>query len=363
MLVLCCLDERKMESLSKLVPIFVELQYVSILNVSLIRSTQPDAIITQTSFFSPAVLDRICALMESSRILLLGAREDSYDSIAALARRGILYSHHMSKKSIGTFLLSCSRIDATAENDDGGDLGIIGSSSCMREIRRNILCFGPLQDTVIICGKTGSGKDITARALHRCSGRTGTFLPINCSAIPETLIESEIFGSVKGAFTGADKDSSGYLRAADKGTLFLDEIGDMPVFMQTKLLRVLEDKRVTPLGSTRSFSVDVRFITATSRNIQKLISKGKFRKDLYYRLNVLKIRVPTLAERKSDIPQLVSFFLAENNSRKSFSTAAMMKLLDHPWPGNIRELKTIIRRAEILSGDRTIIEEQHVTFQ
>ena len=362
MLVLCCLEESNIEFLRSAIPVFVELQNVSILQPSLIGSVKPDAIITQTSLFSVKELDGLEGLMESSRILLMGSQSDSHNNIAEMSHRGIFYCQNIGKERIRNFLISCSNPSNSLEYTDPDDLGLVGSSSCIREIRKNIVRYAPLNDTVIILGETGAGKDITARALHRCSGRTGTFLPINCSAIPETLIESEIFGSVKGAYTGADKDNSGYLRAAHKGTLFLDEIGDMPVFMQTKLLRVLEDKRVTPLGSTHSHMVDVRIITATSKDIKMLMNRGKFRKDLYYRLNILKINIPTLSERKSDIQPLACFFLNQNMSVKEFSPNAMMKLLDHNWPGNVRELKTVIRRAEILSGNQKLIEDQHISF-
>ena len=362
MLVLSCLEEDKAKKLSSVIPDFVEIQNTSMLTSSLINSIHPDAVITQASLFSIDDLDRINGIIDLERLLLLGSRKDSCKSISEMSHRGILYCQNIDKGRIVKFLLSCSPSNNSSGKEEKENFGIIGTSNCIREIREEIRLFGPMTETVIISGKTGSGKDMTARALHHCSGRTGSFLPINCSAIPDTLIESELFGSVKGAFTGADRDSSGYLRAADRGTLFLDEIGDMPIHMQTKLLRVLEDKRVTPLGSTRSYGVDVRIITATSRNIKKLIKHKKFREDLYYRLNVLSIKVPPLAERKTDIPQLADFFLAKNNSGKKLSTNAMMKLLDHNWPGNIRELKTIIRRAEIISGDLKLIDARHISF-
>ncbi len=363
MLILCCLDERNLNALTPLIPEFAEHQNVSVLTPPLLNSFQPDAIITQLSLFTLSQWDRIAGNMESGRILLIGCKDDSHSSIAAMAQHGVIYCQSVTEKKIRNFLLSCCRENLSSETESGDNMGIIGTSRCIRKIRRDISLFAPLNDTVIILGETGTGKDITARALHFKSGRTGAFLPVNCSAIPETLIESEIFGAVKGAYTGADRNSSGYLRAADRGTLFLDEIGDMPLYMQTKLLRVLEDKRVTPLGSTQSHMVDVRIITATSRDITTMMDRGKFRKDLYYRLNILKIRVPGLAERKSDIPQLAGFFLSQNSSVKKFSPDAMMKLLEYHWPGNVRELKTIIRRAEIMSGDLTLIESEHISFR
>ncbi|RKZ21265.1 hypothetical protein DRQ18_04780, partial [bacterium] len=210
----------------------------------------------------------------------------------------------------------------------------------------------------------GVGKELVARAIHLLSGRQGNFVPVNCGAIPENLLESELFGYRKGAFTGATRDKEGLVGAADKGTLFLDEITDLPPHLQVKLLRFLQDMEFIPLGDTKPKKVNVRVIAATNKDVETEVREGRLREDLYYRLNVIRIHIPPLRERKEDIPLLVEYFLERLSSklglpRKKVSERAMEHLLQYPWPGNVRELENVLERAIILC-DGNVIRPLHL---
>jgi DNA-binding NtrC family response regulator len=234
--------------------------------------------------------------------------------------------------------------DSLLSNDD-----LIGFSSGMREVQKRIGVAASGEVTVLIEGETGTGKELVARAIHRYGGRgKRPFVAVNCAAIPRELLESELFGHVKGAFSGAFQPRAGKFREADGGTLFLDEIGDMPLEMQVKILRVLQDKVVTPVGGHSSYQVDLRILAATHQNLGKKIQEGNFRQDLYFRLNVLNIRLPALRERGSDILLLAENFLMRFSSPpKSLGAAAAKLLLEHPWPGNVRELENVIRSSSL----------------
>ena len=247
---------------------------------------------------------------------------------------------------------------ARVETDQELD-GIIGDSAKIREILRMI---GRLKDTwtpVLICGESGTGKELVARAIHY----RGTFakrplVAVDCGALVPTLMESDLFGYAKGAFTGAAKSKVGLFQAADEGTIFLDEIGELPLELQAKLLRVLQEKEVRPVGSNESIRVQVRVVAATNRDLESAIREGSFRKDLFFRLNVVSITLPPLRERRSDIPMLAQYFLdrmAEGENIK-FTSAAMKLLMRYDWPGNVRELDNCISRAVTL-GDRKVIDE------
>ena len=216
--------------------------------------------------------------------------------------------------------------------------------------------------SVLIRGETGSGKEVLARLIHQSSDRAnGPWITVNCAAIPEHLLESELFGHVRGAFTGAVSSREGLIRAAHRGTLFLDEIGDMPLDLQAKLLRVLEERVVRPVGSTTEHEVDIRVVSATHRDLPQAIREGAFRADLYYRLNVLELRLPSLAERREDIPQLAQMFLDElcgPDNRKVYSPDAMQRLMAADWPGNVRQLRNVVERNVALSPSVVISEEQ-----
>jgi two-component system NtrC family response regulator len=219
----------------------------------------------------------------------------------------------------------------------------------MRDVQKKIGVATSGEVTVLVEGETGTGKELVARAIHRHSDRSkGPFVPVNCAAIPRELLESELFGHVKGAFTGAIQPRQGKFREADRGTLFLDEIGDMPLEMQAKILRVLQDKVVAPVGGQSSYLVDARIVAATHQDLAKKVQDGAFRQDLYFRLNVLNIRLPSLRERGSDILLLVEYFLRRSTSRpKLLSAAAAKRLLEHSWPGNVRELENVIRSSSL----------------
>jgi transcriptional regulator with PAS, ATPase and Fis domain len=214
--------------------------------------------------------------------------------------------------------------------------------------------------TILVTGKSGTGKELVAKAIHFNSKRNmQPFITVNCGAIPETLIESELFGHKRGAFTGAVADKLGYFKAADGGTLFLDEISEMPLQLQVKLLRAIEQKEITPVGMSTSIGVDVRFIAATNRDLGRAVAEGNFREDLFYRLNVVDIKLPSLADRKEDIPLLVDHFVKKfrQELRKDIQgvdNTAMQSLMQHEWKGEIRELENIIERAVIFCAGQYI---------
>ncbi len=209
---------------------------------------------------------------------------------------------------------------------------------------------------VLISGESGVGKELVARAVHDDSGRSGQFIPINCGAIPETMIESELFGNERGAFTGAQARKLGLLEIADNGSLFLDEIGELPQSLQVKLLRVLETKQFFRIGGVKEIKVDVKFISASNKDIKAEVGKGAFRADLYYRISALGLTVPPLRERREDIPVLIEHFKKKNPAfkRKHFNNDALSILSQYPWPGNVRELHNLIHRVLLLSPGDTI---------
>lgn len=237
---------------------------------------------------------------------------------------------------------------------------IVGKSSAITSVFELVKVVAPASASVLITGESGSGKELVARALHNASPRKNkSFVAINCTAIPEHLLESELFGHVKGSFTGAIADKKGLFEEANHGTLFLDEIGDMSLQLQAKLLRVLQDRQIRAVGSNTLKDIDVRIIAATHRDLKIMAKDGKFREDLFYRLNVVPIRVPPLRERTEDIPMLVDSFIKKFASRnssqvQSVTTEAMSVLMAHPWPGNVRELENVIERAIVLSPGRQI---------
>lgn len=237
---------------------------------------------------------------------------------------------------------------------------IVAKSESMQAVLALVERVAPSNVTVLIGGESGVGKDLIARAIHEHSQRSsGPFIKINSTAIPETLLESELFGYEKGAFSGATTSKPGKFELADKGTLFLDEIGDVPASIQVKLLRVLQEKEFERLGGTKTHKVDVRLIAATNRDLRAALEEGTFREDLYYRLNVVAIDIPPLREHKEDIPALVKFFLEKfakdtGSPMKTISPDAMKLLIDFQWPGNVRELENVIQRAVTLTDGPTL---------
>jgi formate hydrogenlyase transcriptional activator len=234
---------------------------------------------------------------------------------------------------------------------------IVGRRGCLRGILSLVEAVAPTNMTVLIAGETGTGKEVIARAIHECSPRRNrNLVKVNCAAIPAGLLESELFGHERGAFTGAVNSHVGRFALADRGTLFLDEVGDMPLEVQPKMLRVLQEREFEAVGSTRTTRVDVRVVAATNQDLKQMAQDREFREDLYYRLNVFPIYLPPLRERKADIPELVEYFVQQfaasmDKSIESVPEETMRPLVRHHWPGNIRELQNYIARGVVLSND------------
>jgi two-component system nitrogen regulation response regulator GlnG len=240
--------------------------------------------------------------------------------------------------------------------------GLVGKSPAMQEIYKTIGRVAASDATVLIQGESGTGKELIARALHFHSGRSGPFIAINCSAIPRDLLESELFGHEKGAFTGAVERTLGKFEAADKGTLFFDEIGEMPPDLQAKLLRVLQEREFTRVGGREPIRSDARIVSATNRDLQQAVRGGRFREDLFFRLKVVPIVVPPLRERRGDIPDLVRYFLQKINREMGSQVSGLAddaekQLVEYGWPGNVRELENALVRACVLSSGRTLTSE------
>ncbi len=237
---------------------------------------------------------------------------------------------------------------------------LIGKNAAMLEVFHLIRKVAPTMTTVLVTGESGTGKEVVARAIHHYSQASAkVFLPVNCAAIPETLLESQLFGHVRGAFTGAVTAQEGLFARAKGGTIFLDEIGDLPTGLQSKLLRVIEAKEILPVGGTSPVTVDVRIITATNRDLAQMLEQGRFREDLYYRLNVVEIHLPPLRDRRDDIPELVEFLVRRHNREmkrcyRGVDNTTLKLLVSQPWKGNVRELDNVIEHAMILGGGEWI---------
>ncbi|AKL42648.1 MULTISPECIES: two-component system response regulator GlrR [Serratia] len=253
-------------------------------------------------------------------------------------------------------------LSATPAGDEAWREDIVTRSPLMLRLLEQVKMVAQSDVSVLINGQSGTGKEVVAQAIHAASPRAGkAFIAINCGALPEQLLESELFGHAKGAFTGAVSSREGLFQAAAGGTLFLDEIGDMPLSLQVKLLRVLQERKVRPLGSNRDLDIDVRIISATHRDLQKAMAKNEFREDLYYRLNVVNLKIPALNERAEDIPLLANHLLREAAQRhkpfvRSFSTDAMKRLMTASWPGNVRQLVNVIEQCVALTSAPVISE-------
>jgi Nif-specific regulatory protein len=244
-----------------------------------------------------------------------------------------------------------------------GSFGIVGESLQLRRALKQIEQVAQSEATVLLLGESGTGKELFARALHLSSQRRDApFVKVNCGAIPENLVESELFGYEKGAFTGAIGSRPGYFEQADNGTLFLDEVGDLPLAMQVKLLRVLQEHSIQRIGARKEVPVNVRIVAATNQDLQLLVSQGKFRLDLFYRLNVIPVRLPALRERAEDIRHLVRYYLNQLDQgyqrNVNITPEAMLRLTDHPWPGNIRQLRNVLERLILLAENATIGERE-----
>jgi len=238
--------------------------------------------------------------------------------------------------------------------------GMVGKSQALKQVFELATKVARYNTTVLMTGESGTGKELVARGIHFASPRQDKpLIPVNCGSIPEALLESELFGHVKGAFTGADRDHKGLFEVADGGTIFLDEIGELPLSLQVKILRVLQENEIRPVGSTVTSKVDVRVIAATSKNLEDAINQGLFREDLFFRLNVMPIKMPPLRDHPEDIPPLCHYFIERLNDKldlsvKGVAPQAMARLIGQQWPGNVRELENIIERAMVLSNDELL---------
>ncbi|MCH8182884.1 MAG: nitrogen regulation protein NR(I) [Proteobacteria bacterium] len=312
------------------------------------------------------LLPRIKRLRPDIPVIVMSARNTLMTALRATERGAYEYlSKPFDINKLISVVQSALRGAAAAPEEpvQGRDaeenLPIVGRSPAMQEIYRLIARLVSIDLSVLISGESGTGKELVARALHQFGKRRhGPFVAINMAAIPKDLIESELFGHEKGAFTGATARHVGRFEQAEGGTLFLDEVGDMPLEAQTRLLRVLQEGEFTTIGGRTPIRTDVRIIAATNHQIRQIVDQGLFREDLFYRLNVVPLRLPPLRERKSDIPDLVRYFLsaavAEGLPEKAFSAGAMDRLQQYDWPGNVRELENLVRRLAALSADDII---------
>jgi DNA-binding NtrC family response regulator len=294
----------------------------------------------------------------NSAVILMSAR-GSIETVMAATRNGA-FEYLAKPFELDTLLETIRRALSTRDSDDRDtepedipESEMIGSSAAMVEIYKTVSRVAPTDATVVIEGETGTGKELIAKMVHRFSARANQpFVPVDCTAIPAALLESELFGAIKGAFTGADRDRIGVFEAANKGTVFLDEIGDIDPAFQVKLLRFLQEREIRPVGSSREKKVDVRVVAATNRDLQKMVEEGKFREDLWFRLNVVRLKLPPLRERRNDIPLLSHFFINRYNSRYDrdvkLTESGQKALKDFIWPGNVRQLQHLIERLVIL---------------
>lgn len=311
-----------------------------------------------------ALFEAIHAEHPALPVIILTAHGTIPDAVAAVKKGlfGYLTKPFDSRELLAEIeraLVAAGGMAGSGEHSTGEDQSwrreIITRNPVMEDMLTKARLVAESDASVFIYGESGTGKELLAQAIHRASPRRDRpFVAINCGAIPEQLLESELFGHVKGSFTGATRDHKGLFLTADKGTIFLDEIGDMPITLQVKLLRVLQEKQVRPVGSTQSFDVDVRVISATHRNIEAEMAAGNFREDLYYRLNVVALQLPPLSERREDIPVLAKHFLTlladkYKKSMAGFGPEAIEALVSAAWPGNIRQLYNVVEQAVALS--------------
>jgi len=292
-------------------------------------------------------------------VILMTAR-GTMETVMAATRNGA-FDYLAKPFELDTLLESVKRAvnsrvsdDDEVEREELPESEMIGSSAGMVEIYKTVSKVAPTDATVVIEGETGTGKELVARMIHRFSNRVANpFVAVDCGAIPAALLESELFGAMKGAFTGADRDRIGVLESANRGTVFLDEIGDIDSAFQVKLLRFLQEREIRPVGAPREKKVDVRVIAATNRNLQKMVEEGKFREDLWFRLNVVRLELPPLRERRIDVPLLAQFFVEKYNNRYNrdvkLTESGLKALRDFTWPGNVRQFQHLIERLTILS--------------
>ncbi|CAN5461989.1 sigma-54 dependent transcriptional regulator [soil metagenome] len=319
-----------------------------------------------------ALLDQLKTIDDEAIVIIMTAYSSVDSAIAALRKGAFDYvtKPFVNEDLLQTIKNAIRTKELFSENralrrelkQKYGFSEIIGNSESLQNVFRIVEKVADTNASILIQGESGTGKELIARALHFNSRRAGkAFLAINCGALPESLLESELFGHTKGAFTGAIADKKGLFRSADGGTLLLDEIGEMPLALQVKLLRALQEQEVTPIGSSAAVKFDTRIIAATNKNLENEVAENRFREDLFYRLNVIEINLPPLRQRREDVPLLVKHFAAkiareQNTLEKSIAKEAMSALVGYNWQGNIRELQNAIERAFILSGEEIDLE-------
>lgn len=337
---------------------------VVVLDVRLGSGMEGTEVLRQIKEIDPKITAILMTAYASANTAIEATRHGAYDYVLkpfeSDTMRDLIHRAHQAHEAMSTAVF----LGREDENNDLSEADcIIGNSPAMQEVYKRIGRVAPSSEPVLIRGASGAGKELVARAVYQYSTRKDAlFLPINCGAIPENLLESEFFGHEKGAFTGAHERKIGKFEQADAGTIFLDEIGDMPLDTQVTLLRFLEDKEVTRIGANLGRKVDVRVLAATNRPLEDLVAEGKFRSDLYYRLNVFTIDLPPLSERKEDIPLLVRYFLKKHAHANGMESPAIMPsaleaLGDHEWPGNVRELENTIRRVLVQCRGHVIAPE------
>ncbi len=317
--------------------------------------------------FSPASLLEELQRAQPGTPVVLCAPTATATEVVRLLRLGAFHVYAQGDATSLIFLAAHSKWaqearSAPAESEPGPWRSfLIGASRPMQQIAQQIRLVAPRRSTVLITGETGTGKELVARSIHAASGRNrSSLVAVNCSALPEALLEAELFGHVKGAFTGALGQRIGRFEEAHHGTIFLDEIGDMPYPLQAKLLRVIQEREFQRLGSSETVRVDVRVIAATHTDLAELSKQGRFREDLYYRLNVVPLSLPPLREHPSDVPALVQHFIEkicrdENLAAKQISLETLGRLAGHDWPGNVRQLENAVEKAIVLSGERMVL--------
>jgi DNA-binding NtrC family response regulator len=300
-------------------------------------------------------------------VILMSAR-GTMETVMAATRNGA-FDYLAKPFELDTLLQAVKRAinsrhpeDDEVEPEELPESEMIGSSARMIEIYKTVSQVAPTDATVIIEGETGTGKELIARMIHRFSNRSvHPFVPVDCGSIPAALLESELFGAMRGAFTGADRDRVGVFESAHRGTVFLDEIGEIDTAFQVKLLRFLQEREIRPVGSSREKKVDVRVVAATNRNLQKMVEDGKFREDLWHRMNVVRLTMPALRDRRNDVPLLAHFFVSKYNGRYDrdvkLTESGLKALKDFTWPGNVRQLQHLIERLTILTPNGRIDAE------
>jgi len=331
-----------------------------------VEQQQPDLVITDLRMDrmdGMQLLDELNRRCTGLPVLILTAHGTIPDAVSATQEGAVAFlTKPVDKTSLLEQVDRALQLNGSRRTERSWRSDIISRSARMDELLNQARRLAKTDSSVLISGDSGTGKELLARAIHHASERPGEFVAVNCAAIPEALLESELFGHAKGAFTGALRERQGLFEHASRGTLFLDEIGDMPMSLQAKLLRVLQERRVRPVGSNSANPIDARVISATNHDLDTGMREGRFRDDLYYRLNVLELHIPPLAARREDIPVLVAHKLdelaEESGSAKRFSPGAMELLMGAEWPGNVRQLFNLVEKTAALSASPVISVRQ-----